>query len=91
MLKSLIYYERCDFYFNYGVFSKQDCDLINSMVKLFSVYSNSFYPSSDKFNSLSIVVGLIESNRITQAEKNIYNPYVCFLLDCHFFSNELYC
>ena len=85
MLKTLIYHERYDFYFNYGVFSKTDYDCITSAIKLFDeALFSSVYPPKETFDRLSRIISTVEKKRAIKKTDAINENEVDFFFDNEF-------
>ena len=70
MINSLIYYEKYEIFFNYGVSTFKDYYMVNSFIELIDKYFSSMYPNTNKFQLFHEMIDIYEKNRKLRKSRN---------------------
>jgi hypothetical protein len=72
MLKTLLYYEKYEVYFYYGVFSTVDYDFVHSLIKFFDSTVSSIYPSKCNFQHFSKMMKIYDNRQKDDKVQRLY-------------------
>ena len=76
MLKTLLYYEKYEVFFYYGVFSTVDFDFVASLIKFFDSIISSTYPSKYNFQLFSKMMKIYDNRQIDDIIPCLYNLFL---------------
>jgi hypothetical protein len=63
MINKLFIYKKHEFYFNYGIFTNQDYELVDSIIKVFDNHFSSMFPVYKNYNLFSKIMNIFEKNK----------------------------
>jgi hypothetical protein len=63
MINKLFIYKKHEFYFNYGIFTNQDYELVDSIIKVFDYHFSSMFPVYKNYILFSKIMNIFEKNK----------------------------